>query len=115
MFSETTSFSFLMKNMQVLSMKAGHWTSLYDALEDAATKDVLESKGVFSIQTVNRIEVASESHPAELEVVKEAGTVLFQGYFEVSINFKAWFLELVFSFSTRTSVPRLGRIPQNSS
>ena len=55
-------------------MKAGHWTSLYDALEDAATKDVHENKGVYSIEAVDSIEVTtSESKPAALQVLSETG------------------------------------------
>ena len=64
-------------------MKAGHWTSLYDALEDAATKDVHESKGVYSIQAVDRTEVtASGSQSAGLKILEETGMVLFLRYFK---------------------------------
>ncbi|KAH7429492.1 hypothetical protein KP509_09G052400, partial [Ceratopteris richardii] len=47
-------------NIAVLSMKAGHWNSLYDAFEEAFHSDVNNAKGASAIESADRIEIVPE-------------------------------------------------------
>lgn len=50
-------------NVAVLSMKAGHWNSLYDAFEEAVNNDVHDIKETNAVEAIDRIEVmASEPY-----------------------------------------------------
>ncbi|MCO5609950.1 hypothetical protein L7F22_064185 [Adiantum nelumboides] len=51
----------------VVSMKAGHWNSLYDAFEEAVSADATDAKVLNAVEAVDRMEILSEQpHPSRL-------------------------------------------------